>query len=187
METESIILVAVIIAVIVMIVVIYFLRSSKKLKRMKNELDKDWSDIEFLFKQRQDELPRLVQTSRSYMPEEKKVLDSVAAARALYQRATTREQKAIANAVIGEKLQDLLTAAGKHPGLQNDNSFGQVQARISEIEERITERCDLYNQDVNRFNRSVSRFPTSISARLASLKPRQLYEVEARDKRRETS
>lgn len=186
MQTESIIIIAVVCAIIIL-VSLYLARSGKKLRRMKNELDKDWSDIEFLFKQRQDELPRLIQTSRSYMPEEKHVLDSISKARTGYQRAVTGEQKAEANAAISEKLKGLFAAAAKHSDLQNDNTFGQVQMRIFELEERITERRDLYRDDVSRFNARLARFPASLSARIAGLKPRLVYEPETRDERRETS
>jgi LemA protein len=175
MQAESIIIIVAVIVVVIILVSLYVIRSGKKLKRMRNELDKDWSDIEFLFKQRQDELPRLIQTSRSYMPEERQVLDSVSKARAEYQRAVTGEQKAVANAAISEKVKALFAAAGKHADLQNDNTFGQVQMRIFELEERIAERRDLYSMDVNRFNSRIARFPASLSARMAGLKPRRVY------------
>jgi LemA protein len=169
----------VVIAVIIIVVLLYLSRSSKNLRLLKNELDRDWSDIEFLFKQRQDELPRLIQTSRSYMPGEKRTLDSVSAARALYQRATTAEQKAAANAVIGEALKDLFAVAGKHSDLQNDNTFAQLQTRIEEIDERISERCDLYSDGVNRFNIRLGRFPGSVVARFAGIEPRPLHRTDS--------
>lgn len=172
----------IVIAVIVVLVLIYVMRTMKSLKRMKNELDRGWSDIEFLFKQENDELPRLLQVSRSYMPEEKRALESVSAARAVYQRAATAEQKAAANAAIGEALKALFAAASKHPDLQKNNTFAQLQTRISEIEERIAERCDLYDGDVSRFNARILHFPRSIPARLAGLKPRPLYRIEPAQK-----
>jgi LemA protein len=164
-----------VIAAVVIVFLLYISRSTKRLRRLKNELDKDWSDIEFLFKQRQDELPRLIQTGRSYMPGEKRILDSVSAARALYQRATTAEQKVGANAAIGEALTNFFAVAGKHSDLQNNNTFVQVQTRIEEIDERISERCDLYNDGVKRFNTGLARFPGSVVARFAHLEPRPLY------------
>lgn len=177
---------AIVAAVVVVLIVLYLARTTRRLKRMRNELEKDWSDIEFLFKQRQDELPRLIQTSRSYMPEEKRVLDSVSAARSRYQRATTGEQKAGANRSIDESLQELFVAAGKHPDLERNNTFVQLQTRISEIEERISERRELYESDVKHFNRRITHFPGSIPARLAGLKPRTEPNSETRDERRET-
>jgi LemA protein len=167
------------IPVIIILVLIYMMRSMKRLRRMKNDLDKSWLDIELLFKHEQDELPRLIQTSRSYMPEEKRVLDSVSAARTLYQHATTAERKAAANAAIRDAVNNVFATAAKHPDLQRNNTFTQLQTRISEIEERISERCDLYDDDVNRFNARTIHFPSSIPARLAGLKPRPLYRIES--------
>jgi LemA protein len=163
-------------AAIIIVIFLYISHSTKSLRRFKNELDKDWSDLEFLFKQRQDELPRLIQTSRSYMPGEKRILDSVSAARTVYQRATTGEQKAAANAVISQTLTDLFAAARKHADLQNNNTFVQLQTRIEEIDERISERCDLYNESVDRFNARVTRFP----GRLAGLQLRALCRTDSR-------
>jgi len=169
----------IVIVAIILLILIYFSRSTKALRRLKNELDKDWSDIEFLFKQRQDEVPRLIQTSRSYMPGEKPVLDSVSAARALYQRATTADQKAAANTAIGETLTELFEVAGKHSDLRKNNSFVQLQTRIEELDERISERCDLYRDGVTRFNTRIAHFPGSIVARFAGLDPRPLYGTES--------
>jgi LemA protein len=165
-------------ALLIVLLVIYFRRSTRRLRRMKNDLDKAWSDIEALFKQESDDLPRLIQTSRSYMPEEKPVLDSVSAARAAYQRAATSEQKAAANAAIRESLKHLFAAAEKHRDLQRNSTFAQLQTRISEIEERISDRCDLYDDEVNRFNARITHFPGNIPARFAGLRLRPLYRVE---------
>jgi LemA protein len=165
--------------VIILLVLIYLSRSAKALRRLKNDLDKDWSDIEFLFKQRQDELPRLIQTSRSYVPGEKRVLDSVSAARALYQRAITAEQRAAANTAIGDTLTELFEVAGKHPDLQNNNAFVQLQTRIEELDERISERSELYRDEVNRFNTRITHFPGSVVARFAGLERRPLHRMDS--------
>lgn len=174
MKLEPLILL-IIIVIVTAIVLLYLSRSTKRLRRMKIEMDKDWSDIEFLLKQRQDELPRLVQTCRSYMPDEEKSLQCVRAARAGYTHAVTLPEKAQAARAINTAIESLLATAKRYPSLQKNTAFGHIQARVCEIEERIAERREIYNDDVKQFNGRLTTFPSSIPARIAKLKPRPLF------------
>jgi LemA protein len=168
-------LLIIVIVAIIGLVFLYYFRTQKRMRRMKIEMDKSWSDIELLLKQRQDELPRLIQTCRSYMSEGERSLESVRTARASLARAASLSEKARATTAIHEAVASLLAAAQRYPGLQRDNAFSQIQARIGEIEERIAERQELYNDDVSRFNASLAAFPGRIPARIANLQPRPLF------------
>ncbi len=162
-----------IIAVVVIAAfLLYLSRTAKRLRQIKIEMDKDWSDIELLLKERQDELPRLIQTCRSYMVNDEKTLELVRATRAQSTGAVTLPEKAQAAAAMNEAIERLLAVASRYPDLQKNSAFGQIQARVCEIEERIAERRDLYNSDVCRFNARLKAFPSSIPARIAKIQPR---------------
>lgn len=178
----------IVIAVIALVVLLLFLllRSAGRMKRASNSLDRNWSDIERLFKQRQDELPRLIQTCRSFLPAETGAFKEVSATRAASQRAVTTGEKAKANSQLHDAIHALVREAKTHPELERNATFSQLEVRFEELEERISERIDSYNDDVGSFNARITRFPTSVSGRIAKLRPRPLFQTEARDVRPET-
>jgi LemA protein len=166
------------------LVLLWLLRSARRLRRTRNDLDRDWSEMERLFKQRQDELPRLVQTCRSFMPADAEVFRQLLAARVAIQSSVTLEQKARAEEVLRESILGLVRKAKQLPELERNATFSQLEARFEEIEERIAERSESYHDDVVSFNSRLARFPTSLPARIAKLTPRPLFE--AKNERRET-
>jgi LemA protein len=149
------------------------LRAGRTLRRASAQLDKDWSDIEVLVKQRNDHLPRLVQTCRAYMPADHPALKAVAETRSAYQKANSVGERAAADARIARSLQKLFSEAGQYDGLKNNHTFMQLHSRLVEIDETISERRDLFNEDVTRFNTRLAGFPGSLMK--GKLKPRAIF------------
>jgi LemA protein len=54
------------------------------LVRLANNIDKAWSNIDVILKQRHDELPKLVEVCNSYMTHERETLEAVTKARNAY-------------------------------------------------------------------------------------------------------
>ncbi|MGH9397589.1 MAG: LemA family protein [Terriglobia bacterium] len=139
---------------------------------MGSQLDKDWSDIEVFIKQRSDNLPRLIQTCRSYMPREQTSLKLLTDARSAQQKARSMQEKTEASAKTTQALETLFYDAGRADGLKSNNTYIQLQNQLLEIGERIAERRDTFNEDATRFNARLARFPGSLFARKGKLKPR---------------
>lgn len=152
---------------------IYLLaRFRGSLRRASRQLDRDWSDIEVFIKQRNDHLPRLVQTCRSYMPHDHSSLKRVTEARSTQQKAVSFEEKTGAAAKTTQALERLLLDAGQFDGVRSNGTYLQLQNHMLEIEERIAERREAFNEDVARFNARLTRFPGSLFAGKANLRPR---------------
>ena len=62
--------------------------------RLSNQIDKAWSNIDDMLKQRHDELPKLVEVCNSYMAHERDTLEAVTKARSAYDRSMTADEKA---------------------------------------------------------------------------------------------
>ncbi|MDE3180021.1 MAG: LemA family protein [Acidobacteriota bacterium] len=164
---------SVIIAVAIIIVIsagVYLLvRSGRQLRRFSNQLDRDWLDIEVLIKQMSDNLPRLIQTCRSYMPQNQASLQLAAAARKAQQNAASARERSEAASKASKAVRALLSEANLIEGLKSNSTYIQIQNQLVETEERIEDRREAFNDDVSRFNSRLGRFPGSLSA--GKLKP----------------
>ncbi len=153
------------------------------LVRMKNNIEKSWSNIDVVLKQRFDELPKLVEVCKGYMVHEAKTLEKVIKARSLLQDAKTQDDEIGAQNAISGALKSLFAVSEKYPELKADASFRQLQARISELEDTIADRREFFNESVNLFNIAIEQFPDVIIARAFNYKARTLWEINSGDRR----
>jgi LemA protein len=162
---------------------IYFVTIYNGLVRLRNDIDKAWSNIDVLLKQRHDELPKLIETCKGYMQYEQQTLQRLVEARTAYQKATTIPEKAQAATMMGGALKTLFAVAEKYPDLKANNSFVQLQNRISELEEKIADRREFFNDDVNTYNIRIQQLPDVFMARLIGLQHKDLFKVAEEDRR----
>lgn len=162
---------------IVIVVTAVSIRMKANLRRRAVDLNKAWSDIEVLLKRRNDDLPRLLQICRSYMPGEPDVLRLVTESRAACLKAKSTAEKASADAGLSRTLHMLFTEALKYPELKANHTFSQLKNELLELEERIDDRRDLFNDDARRFNRLFERPPAAWLAARMKLKPHELFEA----------
>ena len=72
--------------------------------------------------------------------------------------------------------------AEAYPDLKANQTFQQLQTRISGLENAIADRREFYNEAVNINNVRIEQFPDSIIAGMFNFKPAQLLEFEAAEK-----
>jgi LemA protein len=136
-----------------------------ELVRLRNDNDRAWANIDVLLKQRHDEIPNLVETVKGYM------------------QAATVPQKAQADLMLTGALRGLFAVAENYPNLKASDNFLRLQSRISELEERIADRREFFNDDVNTYNTRIAQFPEMFLANSMGLKPRELFQVSAEDRK----
>ncbi len=88
------------------------------LVRLANNIDKSWSNIDVILKQRHDELPKLVDVCNSYMTHERETLESVTKARNAYRESVNVTGKAQAENRIVGALGTLFAVAEQYPDLK---------------------------------------------------------------------
>src|SRR5947207_5561386 len=130
----------------------YFVTIYNGLIALKNNVEKSWSNIDVLLKQRHDELTKLLEVCKGYMEFERTTFENIAQARSLYTSARTVDQKAQADAAVTQAVRGLFAVAENYPELKANNSFLQLQGRITEIENSIADRREFYNDTVNTYN-----------------------------------
>lgn len=167
------IILGIIIATIVYVIIIY-----NGLINLKHNIDRTWSNIDVLLKQRYDELPKLVSVCEGYMKHEQAVLENVTKARAQLDNASSGGEVLNANNAITSALRSLFAVVENYPDLKADKAFRQLQSRVSQLEDQIADRREMYNSSVNLFNIRIEQFPDIFVANMMKLEPRQLWQIE---------
>ena len=171
-----------VLAIIVIAVIMYFVGLYNSLVTFKNNIDRSFSNIDVLLKQRHDELPKLIETCKGYMQYEQKTLQAVTEARTAFMRATTPAEKAQADNMVSGALKTLFAVAEKYPDLKANTSFMQLQGRITELETKIAAQRSSYNEDVNAFNIRIAQIPANFVAGFMGLQPHALFQVAEGDR-----
>ena len=141
------------------------------------DIDKAWANIDVLLKQRYDEISKVVEVCKGYMQYEKSALEAIARARSTYAKAVTVNQKADASGPLASSARQLFATAENYPQLKANDTFLQLQKRITELEEQIADRREFYNDAVNTFNIRMREMPDPFVARLMRLNPRQMFKA----------
>lgn len=152
------------------------------LVRLSNNIDKAWSNIDVMLKQRHDELPKLVEVCNSYMIHERDTLEAVIKARNAYGTGRTINEKAQAENQIAGALGHLFAVAEQYPDLKANQQFSAIQQRISALESTIADRREFYNEAVNVYNIAIEQIPGVWVAQQAGYRSRPLLTVASSDR-----
>jgi len=148
------------------------------LVRLKMSIDKAWSNIDVLLKQRFDELPKVVKVCEGYMQHERQTLEAVIQARSMLSVAKNQGEVLQAESAITQALRSLFAVVENYPNLKADAAFRQLQSRVSELEDQIADRRELYNETVNLYNIRIEQFPDVMIARAFAYAPRHLWQID---------
>lgn len=180
MDLPLLILLAVIVVLIFFSIFIY-----NNLVTLKHSVSKSWSNIDVLLKQRHDELPKLVEVCKQYMQYEQETLEKVTQARSAVMDARSGgdiKQLGQAESQLRMGLGHLFALAENYPELKANNSFQQLQRRITQLENGIADRREVYNEAVNLNNVRIEQFPDVIVARILNFKDFSLLEFTEEEK-----
>ena len=153
---------------------------------LRENIKVSWANIDVLLKQRHDELPKLVETCKRYMQFEQDTLEKVMRARASVNLASEAGNVAAVGAAeqqLRAGMTRLFAVAENYPQLKSDETFKQLQARITALEESIADRREFYNDQVNLNNIRVKVFPDVMIARRFGFLPAHLLEFGGEEKR----
>ena len=165
------------------VLVAYVVGVYNMLVRLANNIDKAWSNIDVILKQRHDELPKLVEVCNSYMIHERETLESVTKARTAYSQSLNIDDKAQAENQIVGALGKLFAVAEQYPDLKANQEFLAVQQRISALESTIADRREFYNDSVNLYNIAIQQIPTVLVAQEIGYSARPLLTVAPSDRK----
>ncbi|MDF1689189.1 MAG: LemA family protein [Cycloclasticus sp.] len=166
---------------VIVVLVGYGVALYNSLVSLKHSVSKAWSNIDVLLKQRHDELPKLVETCKQYMKHEQETFEKVMQARSGVSSALGKSDVAAlgqAETKMRQGLMNLFAVAEAYPDLKANDSFQELQNRISQLENNIADRREFYNESVNLNNVRIEQFPDLLIAKFFSFKSFDLLEFE---------
>lgn len=177
----SIVILAVV-GLVLVLGVFYLVAIYNGLVMLKHNIEKAWANIDVLLKQRHDELPKLIDTCKGYMAHETGTLERVIKARQAVFTAQGPAAKGRAEGELQGALKSLFALSENYPQLRAQDSFAQLQRRISDLESQIADRREFYNDSVNNYNIRLESIPDIVIAGLLGYKPRELYRMADEDR-----
>src|SRR6056297_4077214 len=162
---------------ILLALVVYVITIYNGFIALKNNIERNWSNIDVLLKQRFDELPKLIKICEGYMQHEQKTLEAVVKARSMVSSARGGQQELEAQNMLSDTLKSLFMVVERYPDLKADAGFRQLSNRISELEDQIADRRELYNAAVTIYNTRLYQFPDVLIARTFNFADRTLWEI----------
>jgi LemA protein len=175
-----------IVLVLIVALIVYIVSLYNELVGLRENVKVAWANIDVLLKQRHDELPKLIETCKRYMQFEQETLEKVMRARASVSDASASGNVAAVGAAeqqLRAGMSRLFAVAESYPQLKSDETFQQLQARITALEESIADRRELYNDQVNLNNIRVNVFPAVLVAEHFGFTTAHLLEFTADEKR----
>lgn len=163
--------------IILFVALIYFIMTYNSLVAVRNNVAKAWSNIDVLLKQRNDELPKLIDTCKAYMAHEEQTLEKVIAARMGVDAARQMHDPTAlgkAESALISSLGGLYAVAENYPELKANQTFLNLQQRITGLENQITDRREFYNDSVNINNVRIQQFPDLMVAKLLNFESQSL-------------
>ncbi len=176
----------IVILALAVVLIVYFVGVYNGLVNLRENVKVAWANIDVLLKQRHDELPKLVESCKRYMQFEQETLEKVMRARASVSQASTAGDVAAVGAAeqqLRAGVGRLFAVAENYPQLKTDETFRQLQQRISALEESIADRREFYNDQVNLNNVRVKVFPDVMIAQRFGFQPAQLLNFTDDEKR----
>ena len=172
------------IGVLLAIIVLgYIISIYNSFVRLKYNIEKAWSNIDVMLKQRHDELTNLISSIKGYTKFEKTVLTQVTKARTAFMNAKTVSDKAKADNVMTATLKSIFAVAENYPTLKANENFLQFQGRVSELENQIADRREFYNDSVTIYNIRLEQIPYVFIGNMLNYTKKELFKVGEAEKK----
>jgi LemA protein len=186
MKTSRIVLI--VIAVVVVLFLFRGCRGYNNLVNLREQVNRDWSNVENVYQRRADLIPNLVATVKGYATHEEETFTKVTEARSKATAVTIDaanmtdadlKRFQAAQGEISSALSRLLAVAENYPDLKANQNFLELQAQLEGTENRIAVERRKFNETAQTYNSAIKQFPMVMFASMFGFKERPYFEAEA--------
>lgn len=186
MKTKTITLL--VIAVIVLILFSRGCSEYNKIVTLREQVNREWANVENQYQRRADLIPNLVETVKGYAEYEQETYTQVTEARSKATQVTidpanmTAEDMQRFQAAQGEvtsALSRLLAVVENYPDLKANQNFLELQAQLEGTENRIAVERRNFNATATTYNTAIKKFPIVLFAKMFGFSERPYFEAEA--------
>ena len=168
---------------VVVILILWTIALYNGMIRMRNNVDKEWHNIDVQLERRYALIPNLVETVKGYAKHEQDTLTKITEYRSQAMEAKTVAQKAEANNMLTSALSGLKVQLEAYPDLKANTNFLNLQEELATTENKISFVRQLYNQVVTMYNNKIQVFPNSVIAGMFKFTNRELFEISTTEAR----
>lgn len=173
----------IIILAIIAVLILWFVSAYNGMIRKRNEVDKEWHNVDVQLERRYALIPNLVETVKGYAKHESETLEKITLYRSQAMSANTMAECAEANNNLTSALAGLKVQLEAYPDLKANTNFMQLQEELTSTENKISFSRQLYNQVVTTYNNKIQVFPNSIVAGMFHFTNKELFELSTTEAR----
>ena len=140
--------------------------SYHKFAEQEQAIDEEWVQVRSELQRRNDLIPSLIETVRSYAPDQESVCQTAADSRARLVAARTAVETIDAANQQSLALERLMAIVEHYPELKADDSFKRLMDELAAAQNNIAVERMRYNGRVQRYNISRRQFPGMLTADL---------------------
>jgi len=174
------IVIGIIAVVLFVLFLIWFFSTWNRLVSLEENVNRSWSNIDVLLKQRYDMIPNLINIVKGYAKHESAIWQQFADARKMAAGALATGDVAgvsKAESMLAGMLPKINVIAEQYPELKANDAFLSLQNQLVSLENQIADRRELFNATATSFNKVIQMIPTSIVASVKSCERRELFLV----------
>jgi len=186
MKTGRIVLIVV--SVILVLFIFRGCRGYNNLVTLREQVNREWANVENVYQRRADLIPYLVATVKGYAAHEQETFTRVVEARSKATSVTIDAANMTENDMmrfqaaqgeISSALSRLLAVVENYPDLKANQNFLELQAQLEGTENRIAVERRKFNETATTYNTEIKKFPAILYAGLFGFKERPYFESEA--------
>jgi LemA protein len=162
---------------IIVLLVLLAVSLYNRLVRLRNNREQAFADVDVQLKQRHDLIPQLVEAVKGYMKHERGVLTEITEARANAMKATTINEKIVAEQRLSTALDGLKISVEAYPDLKASQNFMDLQNEISDVENKIAAARRFFNSATKELNVATEVFPSNIVATMFNFKRETMFDL----------
>lgn len=162
---------------VIFLVILMAISLYNRLVKLKNNREQAFADVDVQLKQRHDMIPQLVDAVKGYMGHERGVLTEITEARSNAIKATTINDKIVAENRLSTALDGLKISVEAYPDLKASQNFMDLQNEIADIENKIAAARRFFNSATKELNVATELFPSNLIATLFNFKREPLFEL----------
>ncbi len=173
------IILAVIIVVAIIIIALY-----NGLVQARFRVDNAWSQIDVQLQRRFDLIPNFVETVKGYMTHEKETFEKITELRSSWSNSASVAEKASLDNELSTTLKSIMAISESYPDLKANQNFSELSEELRNTENKISFSRQFYNDTVTTYNTKLEVFPSNIIANMFNFKPRELFQTESSEARK---
>ena len=167
------IIVGIIVVIILAVIFMYNSLVSAKIK-----VDNAWSQIDVQLQRRFDLIPNFVETVKGYMTHESETFEKIASLRTSWTNSGSISEKASIDGELSNTLKTIMAVSESYPDLKANQNFMQLSEELRNTENKISFSRQFYNDTATMYNEKLLVFPSNIIANIFHFTPRDLFETE---------